>query len=116
MSDIEIRDAYVAVEVDLPNGQKVAGRSIPWRVGMRIKALISAFIDQGTQESFDELFAAFSQATGITEAQLTALDPNLTLLELVDLFSRFIYRLRPGRTAAPASAGTPETPSPPTSA
>lgn len=112
MHDVEARDAIALVEVDLPNGTKVAGRTIPWRVGMTIKVLISEFIAAGDQKTFDKMFETFSKATGISERDIFAADPNVTLLELVDLISRFIYRLRPGRTAARSDAETPAPPQP----
>lgn len=108
MSDNETRDAYVAVEVDLPNGSTVRGRPIPWRAGMKIKGLVNTFLATEQQEDFDTMFAAFQEATGVGETQLSAADPSLGLVELVDFINRFISRPRPGRTAAPASAATPQ--------
>ena len=111
----EERDAYVAVEVELPNGKTLPGRPVPWRTALRIKSLLAEFVEHGNhgedhavfQASFDALFLAFSEATGLTEAQIAAADPDLTLLEFVDFMGRFIYRLRPGRTAALALVPTP---------
>ncbi len=107
MPDPEGRDAYFAVEVELPDGQRITGRSIPFRAGMRIKLLLYRFSETLEQTDFDALWEELAQATGVTEARLTAQCPSITLLELTDLISRFIYLLRPGRTAAQVSTGTP---------
>lgn len=107
MPDREARDAYIAVEVDLPDGQKIAGRTIPFRKGLTLKNLLYRFSETMEQKDFDALWAAFSKATGITEEQLTTLCPSITLLELTDLISRFIYLLRPVPTAAQGRNGTP---------
>jgi hypothetical protein len=107
MPDREARDAYFEVEVDLPDGQKITGRSVPFRQGLALKILLYKFSETMEQVDFDALWTAFEQATGITEAQLTVRCPSITLLELTDLISRFIYLLRPGRTAAQVPHTTP---------
>lgn len=108
MPDQEARDAVVSVEVDLPNGKGVSGHLIPWRKGLELKALLYRFSETMEQEDFDRLWARFEGQTGITERELQEKCPSLTLLELTDLISRFIYLLRPGRTAAQVSTGTPD--------
>lgn len=110
MSDHETRDALIRVDIDLPNGKVLSGRPIPFRTGMTIKALLAQYWETASQEDFDRLFAAFSDATGIDEATIVAQQPDLSLLELTDFISRFIYLLRPGRTAAQVSAATPAAP------
>lgn len=106
MPDQETRDATVAVEVDLPNGRKVAGRLIPFRTGLALKEKLYKFSETMKQADFDDLWNAFAGATSITEEQLKELCPNITLLELTDLISRFIYLLRPVPTAAQGQNGT----------
>ena len=104
MPDIETRDALMAVEVDLPNGRKVSGRPVPWRAGRNIKALLATYWETASQTDFDAMFTAFTAASGIDEATLLAAQPDLTILELVDFINRFIYLLRPARTAAQVTA------------
>lgn len=110
MPDLEARDAYVAVTLELPNGKTIQGRPIPWRTGMRLQAALNVFAMSGEQKDFDALWSDFVTATGITEEQLATLDPQLSLLELLDLIRRFTYLLRPGRTAVQVPAATPPTP------
>jgi hypothetical protein len=113
MPDAELRDAYVSVEVELPNGEKIAGRPIHFRSGMILQGLMDDYVLQGTQKSFDAMFDAFTQTTGITEAAIDAKCHPISLPEILDLVRRFIYLLRPGRTAVQAKDGTPAaTPAP----
>lgn len=107
MPDREAQDAVLGVQVQLPNGTTVTGRLVPFRQGLKIKALLYHFSETMEQQDFDALWAAFSGVTGVTEDQLTALCPDITLLELTDLISRFIYLLRPGRTAVQDPTSTP---------
>jgi hypothetical protein len=100
MSDPEIRDAHVGVEIELPNGTFVRGKPIPWREGMKIKALLLDFIGLPSEENFRLAFGAFEGATGLTAEVLHTSDPDMTLGEMVDFMNRFTYLLRPGRSAA----------------
>lgn len=112
MPDNETRDALIAVEVDLPNGRKISGRPVPWQAGRRIKALLATYWETATQQDFDAMFTAFTAASGIDEAALVAAQPDLTILELADVINRFIYLLRPARTAAQVSPNAPPPASP----
>src|SRR5712664_235250 len=107
MPDNEARDAWFEVVVDLPNRAKVTGRSIPFRAGLALKILLYKFSETISQEDFDKLWAAFEAATGVTEAEIQRLCPSITLLELTDLVSRFIYVLRIAGSVAPSTSGTP---------
>lgn len=107
MPDLELRDSTTGVDVELPNGFVVRGRPIYFRTGMTIQGLMDAFVHEGTQESFDRMFDAFSRETGITEQQIKDGCPTVTISEIMDLIRRFIYLLRPGRTAVQASRATP---------
>jgi len=107
MSDSELRDAEVRVDIELPNAKVLAGRPIPFRAGLQLQSLLNTFVMDGEQKSFDAMWDAFTQATGITEAAVVAACPNITAGEILDLIRRFIYLLRPGRTAAQVPAGTP---------
>ena len=112
MPDAELRDTF-AVDVELPDGQQITGRSIPWRKGLHIKGLLATFYDTEAQVDFDKAWTAFSEATGITESQVIERCPSITYLELVNLINRFIYLLRPGRTAVQVQSSTPDaTPAP----
>jgi len=108
MTDRHARDAWFEVELDLPNGKTVKGRSIPFRTGLALKQKIYKFADTMEQADFDDLWKTFEEATGVTEAECRRLCPDMTLLEVTDLVSRFIYVLRPGRTAAQKRSGTPD--------
>jgi hypothetical protein len=108
MPDHDARDSWIEVEVDLPNGAKVTGRTIPFRTGLKLKQMLYKFSETIGQKDFDALWTEFEKATGVTEARLAELCPSLTLLELTDFISRFIYVLRPGGTAAQRRNGTPD--------
>lgn len=114
MPDTDARDAYIDVEVELPNLTHITGHLIGFRTGLALKALLYKFSATMEQVDFDALWAKFETATGITEkalikkvGRLPSGEPNITLLELTDLISRFIYALRPGRTAARQETMTP---------
>jgi hypothetical protein len=119
MSDSELRDAALRVDVELPNGTHIAGRPVYFRTGMALQAKMDDYVVKGTQKSFDVMFDAFREATGITEDEIQAGCPTITVPEIMDLIRRFIYLLRPGRTAAqvpgptPASTAAPVLPAPP---
>lgn len=108
MSDTELRDTFIGVELELPNGRMLQGRIIRWRAGMRVKALLTEFLLVPTQERFDTAWQAFSELTGITQDQVEALCPDISLGELLDMVNRFTYLRRDGATAA----GTPTGPAP----
>lgn len=107
MSDAELRDATLAVEVQLPNGKTVSGRPIYFRTGMRIQGLLDTFVVRGTQKSFDEMWDVFTKETGVTEPMIKAACPDIGVSEILDLVRRFIYLLRPGRTAVQEPSTTP---------
>lgn len=107
MPDKDARDAWTEVEIDLPNKVSIRAKLIPFRKGLELKLKLYKFSETLAQEDFDALWGAFERATGITEARLQELCPDLTLLELTDFISRFIYLLRPVPTAAAPRSGTP---------
>lgn len=114
MSDREARDAYVAVEIETPNGSIIQGKPIPWEEGMRIKTLLLDFLIEPSEKNRARAFDAFSVASGVTAEMLKAADPYITIGEMVDFINRFTHLLRPGRTAAgemPARIASPS-PSP----
>jgi hypothetical protein len=114
MPDNDARDSYIELELELPNGAPITGHLIGFRTGLTLKALLYKFSETLEQEDFNKLWAKFEEATGITEAalieklgKLPSGEPKITMLELTDLISRFIYALRPGRTAARLGTMTP---------
>lgn len=108
----ESHDAYVMVECDLPNGAVVRGKLIGWRTGMRINALITAFLNVASQENMDQLWNSFEAATGITEQMIADACTPLGLVELCDFIRRFTALLRPGATAVQGMPAPDTTPGP----
>lgn len=100
MSDPELRDAYIGVELELPNGKMLQGQIIRWREGMWVKALVMEYLILPTQEKFDAAWEAFSALTGITEARIQELCPDISLGEVLDAVNRFTYLRRNGAIAA----------------
>lgn len=102
------RDAYVVVEVELPNGTIASGRPIPWGTARDLIVLHDAFMRGGEpKDTLLPLLQGFQTATGITEEYLLGCCPDLTLGELTDFISRFFYHRRPARiagTSGPAPA------------
>jgi len=114
MPDHDARDSYIDVELELPNGKHITGHLIGFRTGLATKALLYRFSETLEQADFNKLWAKFEEGTGITEAaliekvgKLPSGEPMITMLELTDLISRFIYAMRPGRTAARLGTPTP---------
>lgn len=108
MPDTEARDAYVAVEVPLPNGTIVRGKPIPWKAATELVLLSDAFASGGKPaETLVPLLTKFAALTGITEEVLLGLCPDLTLGEVVDLVNRFFYSRRPAPSNGkpPVAAG-----------
>lgn len=108
MSQADDRDAYVAVEVPLPNGIIARGKPIPWKAAQDLILLSDAFAAGGRPSAtLVPLLEGFAAATGITEAYLLDRCPDLTMGELVDLINRFFYSRRPARTGGPTSPAVP---------
>jgi len=108
MPDAEARDAYVAVEVPLPNGKIARGKPIGLKQAREMILLSDDFSAGGNpKDTLLPLLEMFEQATGITEAYLLGLDPDLTMGDLIDVVNRFFYWRRPARPAAPAAPVSP---------
>lgn len=112
MPDAEARDAYVAVEVPLPNGKIARGKPIGLKSAREMILLSDAFGAGGNaQTTLLPLLEMFATHTGLTEDALLALDPDLTMGDLIDVVNRFFYSRRPARSngsgpsPAPASGG-----------
>jgi len=116
MPDTELRETFIGVELELPNGAKLAGRIIPWRKGMEVKALLGEFLLIPTQENFDKAWGAFETLTGITESRVIGLCSDISLGELLDTVNRFTYLRRDGPIAAGRTNGPSATTAPPDSA
>lgn len=103
MSDSEARDAFLAVDVDLPNGAKINGRPVPYPQAMRMLLLSEQFYAGAPpSESIIPLLELFEQTTGITQEKLLGACPNLSLGEVVNLVQRFFYWRRSVPTAPPS--------------
>lgn len=104
MSEAEARDAYVGVEVPLPNGKAITGKPVPYREGMHLLVLSEQFL-QGAAPS-DSIIPAlqrFEELTGITGERLHAACPDISLGEVIDVMQRFFYWRRTAPTVVPPS-------------
>ena len=112
MSDTEARDAYLGVEVDLPNGVKVTGNPVPYPDAMKMLLLSEAFYAGASMsESVIPMLELFERITGLSQQKLLGLCPNLTLGEVVNLVQRFFFSRRNAATAPPSPA-SPAAPAP----
>lgn len=112
MPDTEARDAYVAVEVDLPNGAKISGKPVPYPDAMRMLVQSEQFYaGVPLTDSVLPMLTDFERITGITQAKLLALCPDLSLGEVVNLVQRFFYWRRSAPTAPPSSPSPAPAPS-----
>lgn len=106
MSEAETRDAYVAVEVPLPNGQIVSGKPVPFPVAMKLLGMIDGFYKGGDPDkTILPALAQFAEVTGIVDTDVLAKCPDLSLGELIDVMQRFFYQRRPAPTADATAAG-----------
>lgn len=108
MSDTEARDAYLGVEVDLPNGAKVTGNPVPYPDAVRMLLQSEQFYAGGSMtETIVPMLQDFERITGISQAKLLGLCPSLSLGEVVNLVQRFFFSRRSAPTAPPASPSSP---------
>lgn len=100
MSDTEARDAYLGVEVDLPNGQRVTGKPIPYGEAMRLMALSDQWAAGGNpKETLLPVLESFHRLTGITMEEIGRKDPNMSLGDVLGLINRFFFLRSPERVA-----------------
>jgi len=112
MSESEARDAYVGVEVPLPNGKTVTGKPVPYRDGMRLLVLSEAFLAGGAPtDTLVPMLAQFEQLTGITGEKLETLCPGISLGEVLDVAQRFFYWRRTAPIVVPQNP-SPSNPAP----
>jgi hypothetical protein len=104
----EDRDAYLAVEVPLPNGKVAKGKAIGLKKARELILLSDSFTS-GSKEALTPLLEEFARVTGITEDYLLELDPELTFGDLIGVMNSFFYWRRPARAAPtnPVLAATP---------
>lgn len=117
MSESEARDAYVGVEVPLPNGKTVTGKPIPYPEAMGLLVLSEQFLvgEAAPSTSIIPALQQFETLTGITGERLKALCPDISLGEVIDIMQRFFYWRRTAPTVAPPSLA-PSPPAPPSGA
>jgi len=108
MPDIELRESFVGVWIELPNGKMLRGKIVPWRDGLAFKALLAELLSLPTQENMDKTWQRFEELTGLTEAIVMGSCADISLGELIDFMNRFTYLRRDGPTAA----GIPSGPTP----
>ena len=93
----ESHDAYLSVDVPLPNGTIAHGRPIPWRTALQLLELSDAFTKGADpKQSLMPLLEQFQTLTGIDEAYLLSLCPDLSLGELIGIVNSFFYSRRTG--------------------
>jgi hypothetical protein len=110
-TDAEARDAYLGVEVDLPNGAKIIGKPVPFPDAMRMMLQSEQYYAGATLgDSVVPMLTDFARITGVTQDKLLALCPDLTLGEVVNLVQRFFFWRRNAATGAPGNP--PASPSP----
>lgn len=100
----EVVQSDVFVEFPLPNGKTLPGKPVPYPVARKIMALLHAF-DQ-TLDYEKHLFLAmdqFTAASGLTDAEIMAACPDMTLGELTTAIQRFFFRRRPTLASGAAS-------------
>ena len=116
MSDTEAREAYHLVDILLPNGQTVRGRSIPWRQAielMVVKDGIATDLAAGiltpavVAERTGAMLEDFGKLSGLTEADLLAACPDLSLPEVWRLLDRFFWAVREPPRPATRNGGSP---------
>lgn len=116
MSDTEARDAYLAVDVELPNGTTIKGKPLPFGVAKRLLLLDEQFTKGADPSaSLFPMLNEFAEHTGITEDQVLAACPDIQLGEVIDLVRRFFFSRRTVATATPLPVTNP-TPAPATPA
>lgn len=110
MSDeSEVIAADVYVEMPLPNGLTVRGKPVPYPVARKILALLQVFDQTGDYNlALVPAMEAFTAVTGITDDQIMAVCPDLSLGELTTAMLHFFFRRRPptnGAAPKPAAPG-----------
>lgn len=106
----EVIQADVFVDFPLPNGKSLPGKPVPYPDARKIMALMHAFDQTGDyEETLVPALDRFSAVSGLTDDQIMAACPNLTLGELTTAIQRFFFRRRPPATngAAATSAKAP---------
>lgn len=100
MSEVETRDAYHEVVVDLPNGKVMRGKPISYAHGMALIGLRQNFIETGAGGLLVQYLEKFHALTG-TKPDAPEL-ADLTPGEVLDATDRFFFWRRPVRTEVPA--------------
>ena len=101
------RDAYLGVDVELPNGETVRCTPLPLTKSIELLELVEKY-QAGDIGAMRKILRDFPKAVGADGAF-----EQLTPGELIDVVFRFFAARRP-MTAATASETTPPTPSPST--
>ncbi|HWP38947.1 MAG TPA: hypothetical protein VNL18_15480 [Gemmatimonadales bacterium] len=113
MSDLETRDAYLGVEVALPNGATVRGKPIPYGEAVRLMALADEWASGGDPKTtLLELLESFHRLSGITREEIMRRDPDLTLGDMMGVITSFFFQPSRGRAAETPSAGATGVPEP----
>jgi hypothetical protein len=100
----DVRDAYVEVLVDLPNGRQFCGRPIPWQKAVALVQQYDDYLAGGAPSAtVVPMIEEFLKITGTDKALIE----DLTLGEVIDVVNRFFYHRRPARIAAPSTSTTP---------
>lgn len=109
-NESEVIQADVYVEFPLPNGKSLKGKPVPYPDARKILAQLFAF-DAGEpyQETVQAAVDRFAALSGISDADVLALCPEMTLGDLLGSIQRFFFR--PSRIAR-ANGAAPTSPSP----
>lgn len=107
----EVIQADVYVDFPLPNGKSVRGKPVPYPEARKILAQLFAFDQSGDYEhTVQAAIDRFAQISGVSDAEVLALCPEMTMGDLIGSIQRFFFR--PSRLAAKSSGSTTAT-SPP---
>lgn len=110
-NESEVIQADVGMEFELPNGTKLRGKPVPYPAARKIMALLHAFDRTGDYEAtMVPALEQFSTVTGITDEQILAAFPAMTLGDLTTAVQRFFFLRHP--TSGNGVAKTPDSTKP----
>jgi hypothetical protein len=104
----EVIQSDVFVDFPLPNGKTLPGKPVPYTAARKIMAAMHAFDQTGDYEqTLVPALEQFSQVSGLSDEQIMAACPDMSLGELTTAIQRFFFRRRPIATngaAAPSKS------------
>lgn len=109
-NETEVIQADVYVDFPLPNGKTVRGKPVPYPEARKILAALAAFDQTNDERALQATIDRFTELSGISDADVLALYPEMTFGDLIGSIYRFFFhpsRLAPRKNGAALTSPSP---------